>query len=163
MAALELAAEKAGWGSPLSAGHARGIAVAESFGSWVAEVAQVSVVAGRPKVHGVVLAADVGTVVNPDTVAAQLEGAMVYGLSAALMGKLSIKDGPIEQSNFHDCPVLRHYEMPRVEVHLVLSTERPGGVGEPGLPAIAPAVANALYALTGKRLRRLPFDLSASP
>ncbi len=160
-AVLELAAEKAGWGQPMAGGQARGIAVVESFGSYVAQVAEVSLVDGAPRVHRVVIAADVGAVVNPDTVEAQLEGAMVFGLSAALHGKITYKDGQVEQSNFHDYPVLRMNEMPAVEVHLVASDQPPGGVGEPGTPPIAPAVANALYALTGKRLRRLPLDLSA--
>lgn len=161
LAALDLAAEKAGWGKPLAGGRARGIALVESFGSYVAQVVEVSIVDGRPKVHRVVIAADVGMVVNPNTVEAQMEGAMVYGLSAALHGKVTIKEGQVEQSNFHDYPVLRMNEMPAVEVHLVASTEAPGGVGEPGTPPIAPAVANAVYALTGKRLRSLPLDLTA--
>jgi isoquinoline 1-oxidoreductase beta subunit len=159
-AALDLAAERAGWGSPLPAGRARGIAVAESFGSYVAQVVEVSVSEGRPRVHRVVIGADVGTVVNPDTTAAQLEGAMVYGLSAALYGRITLESGRIVQSNFHDYPVLRMSEMPAVEVHLVQSAEPPGGVGEPGTPPLAPALANALYALTGRRIRRLPLDLS---
>ena len=157
-AALELAAQKAGWGTPLPKGHARGIAVAESFGSYVAEVAEVSIENGAPRVHRVVIAADVGTVINPDTVAAQMEGAMVFGLSAALYGRISLKDGKIEQSNFHDYPILRIGEMPKVEVYTVASKEPPGGVGEPGTPPIAPAVANALFALTGKRQRTLPLS-----
>lgn len=160
-AVLELAAEKAGWGKPVRGGRARGISVVESFGSYVAQVAEVSIRDGKPQVHRVTIAADVGTVINPDTVAAQMEGAMVYGLSAALHAKITIKDGQIEQSNFHDYPVLRMNEMPEVDVHIVASTEPPGGAGEPGTPPIAPAVANAIYALTGKRLRKLPFDLSA--
>jgi isoquinoline 1-oxidoreductase beta subunit len=107
-------------------------------------------------VHRVVIAADVGTVVNPNQVVAQMEGGMVYGLSAALYGEITLKDGKVEQSNFNDYPVLRMNEMPTVEVHLVKSAEKPGGVGEPGTPPIAPAVANALFALTGKRPRTLP-------
>lgn len=157
-AVLELAAAKAGWGGPLPGGRARGIAVAESFGSYVAEVVEASIHEGRPVVHRVVIAADVGAVVNPDTVAAQLEGAMVYGLGAALSGRISLEGGRIQQSNFHDYPVLRMPQMPAVEVHLVDSPEPPGGVGEPGTPPIAPALANALYALTGKRIRRLPIE-----
>ena len=155
-AVLELAADKAGWGSPLPQGRARGIAVAESFGSFVAQVAEVSLEDDRPRVHRVVIAADVGTVVNPNQVVAQMEGAMVYGLSAALYGEITLKDGKVEQSNFNDYPVVRMNEMPVVEVHLVKSAENPGGVGEPGTPPIAPAVANAIFALTGKRHRKLP-------
>ena len=155
-AVLELAAAKASWGRVLPAGRAHGIALAESFGSWVAEVAEVSLENGKPRVHRVVVAADVGTVVNPDTVVAQLESAVVFGLSAALFGKITFKDGQVEQSNFHDYPVLRINEMPKIEVHLVKSAQAPGGVGEPGTPPIAPAVVNALFALTGKRIRSLP-------
>ena len=156
---LEVAAEKAGWGKPLPAGRFRGIAVAQSFGSYVAEVAEVSVAAdGTPKIHKIVAAVDCGMTVNPAIIARQIEGAIVYGLSAALYGKISFKDGKVEQSNFHDYAVLRMSEMPAVEVHMVASTELPGGIGEPGTPPAAPAVANAIFAATGKRLRSLPFD-----
>ncbi len=156
LGALELAAEKAGWGKPLPAGRARGLAVHESFGSFAAQVAEVSLVKGRPRVHRVVCAIDCGKIVNPDTIAAQMEGAVGFGLSAALYGEITLKEGRIEQSNFHDYPIVRMDEMPAVETHIVPSREKPGGVGEPGTPPIAPAVANALFALTGKRLRRLP-------
>jgi isoquinoline 1-oxidoreductase beta subunit len=156
---LELAAAKAGWGTPLPAGVFRGIALAESFGSHVAEVAEVSVAAdGTPRVHRVVAAVDCGMMVNPLTIARQIESAIAYGLSAALYGRITYKDGRVEQGNFNDYPVLRIGEMPRVEVHIVHSRENPGGIGEPGTPPIAPAVANAIFAATGKRLRRLPFD-----
>jgi isoquinoline 1-oxidoreductase subunit beta len=156
---LEVAAQKAGWGSPLPAGVFRGIAVAQSFGSYVAEVAEVSVGAdGTPRVHRVVAAVDCGMTVNPTIIERQIEGAIAFGLTAALYGKITLKDGRIEQSNFHDYPILRSNEMPKVEVHIVASTEKPGGIGEPGTPPIAPAVANALFAATGKRLRNLPFD-----
>ena len=110
----------------------------------------------KPRVHRVVIAADVGTVVNPDTVRAQMEGAMVYGLSAALYGHIDFKDGRVLQNNFDSYPVLRMDEMPRVDVHLIRNGQPPGGVGEPGVPPIAPALTNALFALTGKRIRRLP-------
>jgi isoquinoline 1-oxidoreductase beta subunit len=160
-AVLELAAEKAGWGSPLPEGRARGIAVSEAFGGFVAQVAEVSLENDRPRVHRVVIAADVGIAVNPNQVAAQMEGAMVYGLSAALYGEITLKDGKVEQSNFNDYPVVRMSEMPAVEVHLVKSVENPGGVGEPGTPPIAPAVANALFALTGQRHRKLPLAKQA--
>ncbi|MFC3685402.1 xanthine dehydrogenase family protein molybdopterin-binding subunit [Hydrogenophaga luteola] len=156
---LEVAAEKAGWGKPLPAGVFRGIAVVQSFGSYVAEVAEVSVAAdGTPRVHRVVAAVDCGMTVNPTIIERQIEGAIVYGLTAALYGKISLKDGRVEQGNFHDYPMLRHNEMPKVEVHIVKSTEKPGGIGEPGTPPVAPAVANAIFAATGKRLRSLPFD-----
>jgi isoquinoline 1-oxidoreductase beta subunit len=158
---LELAADKAGWGKPLPAGVFRGIAVAKSFGSYVAEVAEVSVGAdGTPKVHRVVAAVDCGMTVNPEIIRRQIEGAIVYGLSAALYEKITLKDGKVEQGNFHDYPVLRMSQMPKVEVHILPSTEKPGGIGEPGTPPIAPAVVNAIYAATGKRLRSLPIDTS---
>ena len=158
---LNLAAEKAGWGGALPRGRARGIAVHESFGSVVAHVVEVSIEKGELKLHRVVSAIDCGLVVNPLTVTAQVESAIVYGLSAALYGKLTLKDGVVQESNFHNYPVLRMAEMPKVEVHMVPGGESPTGVGEPGLPPIAPALSNAIFALTGKRLRSLPFDLAA--
>ena len=156
--ALELAAEKAGWGKPLPAGQTRGIAVVESFGSFVSEVAEVSVnrKSGEVRVHRVVCAVDCGRHVNPDTIAAQMEGGIVYGLTAALKGQITIAKGRVEQSNFHDYEMVRMNEMPKVEVHIVPSNEAPGGVGEPGTPPIAPAVCNAIFAATGKPIRRLP-------
>ena len=154
---LELAAQKSGWGKTLPPDRARGIALHESFGSFVAEVAEVSVnVAGKVRVHRVVCAIDCGKFVNPNTIAAQMESCIVYGLSAALYGAITFKDGRVEQRNFNDYPILRINEMPEVEVHIMPSQEEPGGVGEPGVPPIAPAVANAIFALTGKRIRRLP-------
>ena len=154
---LELAAEKAGWGTRTPAGRHRGIAVHKSFESFVAQVAEVSVAAdGAVRVHRVVCAVDCGPVVNPNTVEAQMESGIVYGLTAALYGAVTIKDGRAEQSNFHDYPMLRMREMPQVEVHIVPSTESQGGVGEPGTPPIAPAICNAIFAGTGKRLRKLP-------
>jgi isoquinoline 1-oxidoreductase beta subunit len=157
---LDLAAEAFGWGKPLPAGRAAGIAVHESFGSAVAQAAEVSVDQGRIRVHRVVCAVDCGPVVNPDGVEAQMQSGIVYGLSAALYGEITFRDGRVEQSNFHDYPVLRLHEMPRVEVHIAKSNEKMGGAGEPGTPPIAPAVANALFALTGKRLRSLPLRLA---
>ena len=156
---LEAAAQKAGWGSALPAGVHRGIALSQSFGSYVAEVAEVSVADdGTPRVHRVVAAVDCGQVVNPEIIRRQIEGSIVYGLTAALYGRITFKDGRVEQGNFHDYPLMRMNEMPRVEVHILPSTEAPGGIGEPGTPPIAPAVANAIFAATGKRLRALPFD-----
>jgi isoquinoline 1-oxidoreductase beta subunit len=154
--AVELAAEKAGWGQPLPAGRGRGIACHFSFGSRVAEVAEVSSQGGRPQVHRVVAAVDCGRVVNPDTVAAQIEGAIVYGLSAALRGEITIERGRAKQTTFGEYAPLRLEEMPVVEVHIVPSSEPPGGIGEPGLPPIAPAVANAWFSASGRRARRLP-------
>ncbi len=154
---LELAADKAGWGRPLSAGCGRGIAVHESFGSYVAHVAEVSVSdAGQVQVHRIVVAIDCGPVVNPDTIVAQLEGGVAFGLTAALYGEITFEKGRVRQRNFHDYPILRIHEMPGVEAHIVPSDEKMGGVGEPGVPSVAPAVANAVFAVTGKRLRRLP-------
>ena len=155
--ALNLAASKAGWGTPLPTGRSRGIAVYKSFDSYVAEVAEVSVGSdGAPRVHRVVCAVDCGPVVNPDIVEAQMQSAIVYGLTAALWGEITIDKGRVQQSNFHDYRMLRLAEMPVVEVHIVPSTDAQGGVGEPGTPPIAPAVCNAIFAGTGKRIRKLP-------
>jgi isoquinoline 1-oxidoreductase subunit beta len=159
LAALNLAAEKAGWGTPIPKGRARGIAVHESFGSYVAQVAEVSLENNAIRVHRVVCAIDCGVAVNPETVRAQMESGIAFGLGAALHSRLSFKNGRVQQSNFHDYQVLRLSEMPVVEVHIVPSTEKMGGVGEPGVPPIAPAVANAIAALTGQRLRELPLAL----
>jgi isoquinoline 1-oxidoreductase beta subunit len=157
--ALKLAANKAGWGKKkLPKGHAYGVAVHKSFESYVAEIAEVSLEKGRIRVHRVIAAVDCGMVVNPDGVRQQVEGGMVYGLSAALHGAITLEIGRVQQSNFDKYTPLRFSEMPRVEVHIVESSEPPTGIGEPGVPPIAPAVANAVFALTGKRLRRMPFD-----
>ncbi len=157
LAALNLAAEKAGWGQPLAKGISRGIAVHESFGSYVAHVAEVSVSKeGTVKVHRVVCAVDCGLAVNPDSLVAQMESSIAFALSAALQSKITFKDGMVEQSNFHDYNVMRMADMPKVEVHIVPSTEKMGGAGEPGVPPLAPAVTNAVFAATGKRIRSLP-------
>ena len=155
---LELAASKAGWGKPLSAGRTRGIAVVESFASYVAEVAEVSVnrSSGEVRVHRVVCAVDCGRHVNPDIIAAQMQGGIAYGLTAALKGAITIEKGRVQQSNFHNYEMVRLNQMPEVEVHIVPSNEAPGGIGEPGTPPIAPAVCNAVFAATGKPIRRLP-------
>ncbi len=155
-AVLELLAQKSGWGGALPAGHARGVAIHESFGSMVGEVAEVSLENGLPRVHRVVAVIHCGLAVNPRMIAAQLESAVNFGLSAALYGEITFADGKPGQSNFDTYPVVRMGEAPRVEAHIVPSTDAPTGVGEPGTPPIAPAVANALFALTGKRIRRLP-------
>jgi isoquinoline 1-oxidoreductase beta subunit len=158
---LNLAAEKAGWGKPLSAGRARGVAVHESFKSYVAQVVEVTMLKeGGFKVDRVVCAVDCGVAVNPDVIRAQMEGGIGFALSAALHGAITMKGGRVEQSNFHDYRPLRINEMPRVEVHIVPSNEKPTGVGEPGVPPLAPAVANAIAAATGKRLRSLPLKLA---
>jgi isoquinoline 1-oxidoreductase beta subunit len=154
---LELAAEKGNWGKPLPQGRFRGIAVAFSYGSYAAEVAEVSIQKdGKVRVHRVVCAIDCGIFVNPDTVKAQVEGSIVWGLTAALYGAITIDKGRVQQSNFHDYPMLRINEMPTVEVHIIPSNEPAGGVGEPGVPPLAPAVCNAIFAGTGKRIRKLP-------
>jgi isoquinoline 1-oxidoreductase beta subunit len=154
---LETAAEAAGWGSPLPEGVGRGIALAESFGSIVAQVADVELLDGEVKVHRVTCAIDCGFAVNPDTVVAQMESGIIFGLTAALFGEITIKNGRVQQSNFPDYPMVHLREAPAIDVHLIESgVEHIGGVGEPGTPPIAPAVANALYTLTGKRIRALP-------
>jgi len=153
---LELAARKAGWGTPLPAGRGRGLACHSSFGSHVAEVAEVSMEGGRLVVHRVVAAVDLGVALNPDSVEHQVEGSIAYGLSAVLRGEITLAQGAVVQGNFDAYEPLRLHEMPVVEVHLVPSQEAPGGIGEPSLPPLAPAVANALFAVTGKRVRRLP-------
>ena len=158
-AVLDLAAEQSGWGTPAAPGRFRGVAVHESFGSYVAQVAEISVDAGAVRVHRVVCALDCGQVVNPDTVVAQMEGGIVYGLTAALMGKISISGGRVKQSGFIDYPILTMRQMPVIDVYLVPSTMEPGGVGEPGTPPIAPAVANAVFAATGRRIRKLPIEV----
>src|SRR6058998_887088 len=154
---LELAATKAGWGTPLPAGRGRGIAIAEWEPTTCAAVAEVSVAPdGTVRVHRVVCAVDCGPVVNPDTLEAQMQGGVVFGLSAALYGEITIENGRVKQGNFDDYPVLRMPEMPVVEVHIVPSTDALGGIGEPSVPPTAPAVCNALFAATGKRIRKLP-------
>jgi isoquinoline 1-oxidoreductase beta subunit len=156
-AVLDLVADKAGWGKPSPAGRARGIATHFSFDSYVAQVAEVSVdKEGNVRVHRVVCAVDCGRVVNPDTVKAQMEGGINFGLTAALKSEITLDRGRVQQRNFHDYQMLRINEAPEIEVHIVPSTEKPTGVGEPGVPPAAPAVANAIFAATGKRVRKLP-------
>ena len=159
---LEVVAEQSGWGKPLPAGRARGIAVVEDKGGLVAEVAEVSVQNGRVRVHKVTCAADCGQIIHPGIVEAQLSGSVVAGLTAALYGEITIEKGRATQGNFNDYRMLRISEMPAISVHVVTNHEEPGGVGEPGVPPIAPAVANAIFALTGTRVRRLPIRLPAA-
>ena len=160
-AVLKLAAKKAQWKKQLSLGHGHGIALNHSFGSYVAQVAEVSLnKQGKIIVHKIVCAVNCGSVVNPDTVAAQIESGIVFGLTAALKSRMTFKDGRAEQSNFHDYPLLQIHEMPVVETHIIPSEEPPQGVGEISVPGIAPAVANALFAATGKRIRKMPFNLA---
>jgi isoquinoline 1-oxidoreductase beta subunit len=158
-AVLDLAAEKAGWGTPLPPGKGRGIAVAEAFKTLVAQVAEVSVSKdGEVRVDRVVCAVDCGTPINPDIITAQMEGGIGFGLGAVLYSEITLKDGRIEQDNFNGYRVLRINEMPKVEVHIVQSAEPPTGVGEPGVAPVGPAVANAIFAATGKRHYVLPFS-----
>jgi isoquinoline 1-oxidoreductase beta subunit len=156
LAVLELAADKAGWGKPLPSGWSRGIAVVNNIGSFNAQVAEVSVSQGKLRVHRVVCAVDCGQVVNPAIVEQQIQSGIVYGLSAALKGAITIDRGRVQQSNFNEYDVLRIDEMPAVEVHIVASHERPGGIGEASTPSVVPAVTNAIFAATGKRIRKLP-------
>jgi isoquinoline 1-oxidoreductase beta subunit len=157
LAVLNAAAEKSGWGTPLPAGTARGIAIHESFGTVVAEVAEVSRRDQGFKVERVVCVLDCGIAVNPNIVEMQMESSIIYGLSAVATGAITLKDGVVQQSNFHDYTVLRMNQTPKIEVHILPSTNKPTGVGEPGTPPIGPAVANALSVLTGKTYRQLPF------
>jgi isoquinoline 1-oxidoreductase beta subunit len=164
-AVLEKVKEASGWGQAVEKGKGRGVAVAESFGSYVAQVVDVSVGQGTVKVERVICAVDCGTAVNPDVIKAQMEGGIGYGLSAILKGEITMKDGAVEQTNFDSYEVLHLDEMPEVEVHILQSKEGPTGVGEPGVPPIGPAVANAVFAATGKRIRVLPmskFDWTAA-
>jgi isoquinoline 1-oxidoreductase subunit beta len=154
---LNLATEKAGWGGPLPAGRGRGVSLQFAFGTYLSQVAEVEVANdGSIKVHRIVCAVDCGFAVNPDTIAAQMEGGSIFGLTAALHGVITLKNGRVEQSNFHDYLPMRISEVPVVETHLVKSAESPGGIGEAPTAAVAPAVANAIFAATGRRIRTLP-------
>ena len=153
---LELAAEKSGWGKKLLAGHTMGIAVVEDKGSACAQVAEISIEQSQVRIHRIVCALDCGQVIHPGIVESQTVGSVVFGLTAALYGEINIKKGRVVQSNFHDYPLLGIHEMPDVEVYLVESNDEPGGAGEPAVPPVAPAVTNAIFAATGKRIRSLP-------
>src|SRR5438445_861167 len=160
MAVLDLATKEAGWGKPLPRGHGRGVALLYSgWGTYLAQVAEVEITgSGDVRVHRIVSAVDCGTLVNPDIVKAQIESGVVYGISAALWGEVTLKNGRVEQSNFHNYRVLRMNETPPIDVHLVRNGEAPGGIGEPGTAVTAPALANAIFEATGKRLRKLPLQ-----
>jgi isoquinoline 1-oxidoreductase beta subunit len=161
-AVLALAADKAGWGGRLPPRVGRGVSIQNAFASYMAQVAEVEVATdGSVRVRRVVCAVDCGTVVNPDTVKAQIQSAAMFGITAALYGEITLKDGRVEQSNFDSYQMLRMNEAPDVEVHIVQSQEPPGGMGEAGTSAIVPAVTNAIFAATGKRLRKLPVDPAA--
>jgi isoquinoline 1-oxidoreductase beta subunit len=157
LAVLQLAAEKAGWGTPAPAGWTRGVAVHESFGSVVAQIAEVKLENGVPKVGRVVTAVDCGTAISPNQIAAQLEGGTCYGLSGSMFGNITLTDGVVDQANFDSYRVLRNSEAPNVETYIVPSAAPPTGIGEPGTPVIGPAVANALLAITGQPTLSQPF------
>ena len=152
---LQMAAERAGWGKAAPGRHL-GLALMEGYTTHLAQVAEISIVGGNLKVHKIVCVVDCGQMVNPRIVESQVESGIVYGLSAALWGDISLSAGRVRQTNFHDYRVLRSNEMPELDVHLIPSAEAPGGIGEAGVPLVAPAICNALFAATGRRLRRLP-------
>jgi isoquinoline 1-oxidoreductase beta subunit len=158
-AVIRLAAEKGGWKQPLAKGRGRGFAYQFSFGTRVAMVTEVSVAHSKIKIDRIVAAVDCGTAINPDVVSAQIQGAIGFALCIPLRSQITMKDGVVEQSNFDDYEPTRLREMPKVEVHIVPSNEHPSGIGEPGVPPVAPSIGNAIFAATGKRLRSLPFDL----
>ena len=155
---LDVAAKEAGWGTATAPGVGRGIAQAKCFGGYAAHVAEVSVTGRDVRVHRIVCAVDCGLVVNPDLVRCQVESAVVFGLSAALKQQITFARGRVEQTNFHQFALLRMHEMPKIEVHIVPSDEPPSGIGETGLPPVAPAVTNAIFAATGRRIRELPIE-----
>jgi isoquinoline 1-oxidoreductase beta subunit len=158
LAVLNLAAEKSGWGTKLPAGQGRGVEVQFAFGTYLATVLEVEVTTrGEILPRRVVVAVDCGSVVNPDTVEAQIQGGMILGLGTALYNEITLSNGRVEQSNFHDYRTMRMNEAPKIEVHQIRNTEKPGGIGETGTAAAAPALGNAIFAATGHRLRRLPF------
>jgi len=157
---IRLVATRAAWGTSLPRGRARGFAAFPLCGSYAAQVVEISVVSNNVRVHRVVCVVDAGTVVNPDSVAAQVESGIVYGLSAVLMGGITVKSGRPEQSNFHDYRMMRIGDTPSIDVHIVPGTARPTGVGEVSVPQVMPAVTNAIFALTGKRIRSLPVELA---
>ncbi|NBW24157.1 MAG: xanthine dehydrogenase family protein molybdopterin-binding subunit [Betaproteobacteria bacterium] len=158
---LKLAAEKSGWGTPLAAGRSRGIALMEGYDGMMAQVAEISIKDGNVKVHKVTVAADVGHIVNPETVEAQIKSSVAFGIGAGLMQEITLEKGRVQQSNFHDFPVVRMSDHPEIEVILVSSTEKPGGIGEPATALVVPAIANAVASLTGKRVRKLPLTAQA--
>jgi isoquinoline 1-oxidoreductase beta subunit len=159
LAVLDLAAQKAGWGKPLPKDRGRGIAVHFSFESYVAQVAEVSVQEDKIRVHRIVSVVDCGRYVNPNIIDAQLQGGAIYGASAALFQEMTFENGRLQQTNFHTFPVMRMNECPVIETHIVESNEKSGGIGEPGVPCTAPAIANAVFAVTRKRIRRLPMRI----
>jgi isoquinoline 1-oxidoreductase subunit beta len=158
LAALDLAAQRAGWSKPIAADRFRGVAVHAAMGSYVCQIAEISLVDGKVRVHRVVCAIDCGLAVNPEGIRAQMEGGIIFGITAALYGEIEIGNGQAKQNNFDTYKMLRFHQSPQIEVYIVKSDESISGAGEPGVPPIAPAIANAFYAATGKRVRRLPFN-----
>jgi isoquinoline 1-oxidoreductase beta subunit len=158
---LKMVADKAGWGKPLPAGRAQGVALMEGYGTYMAMVAEISLVGGEVKVHKVTVASDAGHMVNPDTVEAQIQSSVVFGLGAAVMQQITLVNGRVQQTNYNGFPVVRMNETPVMDIMLVQSTEKPGGIGEPATALVAPAIANAVFKLTGKRLRSLPMNEAA--
>jgi isoquinoline 1-oxidoreductase beta subunit len=158
---LKLAADKAGWGKPLPKGRARGIALMEGYDTYMAQVAEVSVKDGEVKVHRVTVVADLGRMVNPDTVEAQIQSSIVFGMSAGLMQEITLDKGRVQQTNYNNYPVVRMHESPKIDIVLVPSKEKPGGIGEPATALVVPAIANAVAAATGKRVRKLPLTPEA--
>ncbi len=154
---LQQVADKSGWGKPLAAGRSRGVSLMEGYDTYMAQVAEISMVGGEPKVHRVTVVADLGRMVNPDTVEAQIQSSIIFGLSAALWGEITVDKGRVQQANFNTYRIMRNNESPQIDIVLVDSTEKPGGIGEPATALVAPAVANAMFAATGKRVRRMPF------
>ena len=155
---LRMAADKAGWGTPAPTGRYRGIALMEGYDTYMAQIAEISMQGGVPIVQKVTVVADLGRMVNPDTVEAQIQSAIVFGLSAALFGEITLDKGRVQQTNFDRYRVVRMNESPAIDITLVQSNEKPGGIGEPATALIGPAVANAVFAATGKRVRRMPFS-----
>jgi isoquinoline 1-oxidoreductase beta subunit len=158
---LKLAAEKAGWGQALPAGRARGIALMEGYDTYMAQVAEVSVRDGQVVVHRVTVAADLGYMVNPDTVEAQIQSSVIFGMSAGLKHEITVEKGVVQETNFNNFPVVRMFEAPQIDIVLVPSTEKPGGIGEPATALVVPAIVNAVAAVTGKRVRKLPLTAEA--
>jgi isoquinoline 1-oxidoreductase beta subunit len=160
LAVLNAAAQKSGWGTPAPAGRSRGVAVMEGYGTYLALVAEVSVAGSEIRVHKATIAADLGSMVNPNIVQQQIESSVIFGLSAALFGEITLKDGVVQQNNFHQYQVVRMNQSPAIDIILMPSGGKPGGIGEPVTAMISPAVANAIYAGTGKRLRSMPLRLA---
>ena len=158
MQVVDLAARRSDWGSPLPKGQGRGIAATYNQGAWIAEVAEVSILDNQLRVKRILAVADCGLLINPQGARAQLEGGIIDGVGAALMGEITVRDGRVQQSNFHDYPICRIHQTPTIETHFVPGTDAPRGLGEPPLPPVAPAICNAIFAASGQRIRELPLN-----